>query len=242
MIKRFFKRIKKDRRGQSFLELSVVLIILALLLAGVVEFGFLMNSYFHLLDAARESSRAALSVEPFNVANGATYESFYYGAILQAVQIMDPIVLDPTHGDDIVVSVFSVANGFPIRYPQDGHGVSNPDGFSLCANFSGLEYWMDNQDPPIPYDNFPGLFDHKAEWEDSCSVQKTRIRTSQVQTILAKTPGAPATGMVMVEIIYGYPQLLKLPVLSMLGDPIPVYVYSVMPLPSAEPTPTNIIP
>jgi hypothetical protein len=41
----------------------------------------------------------------------------------------------------------------------------------------------------------------------------------------------------VVEIFYNYPQLLKLPVLtSIVPDPIPLYLYSVMPISSAEPT------
>ncbi len=50
--------------------------------------------------------------------------------------------------------------------------------------------------------------------------------------------GAPSTGIVLVEIFYSYNQVLKLPwITAFVPDPIPVHVYSIMPLVSAEPTP-----
>jgi hypothetical protein len=49
---------------------------------------------------------------------------------------------------------------------------------------------------------------------------------------------APGSGIVLVEIYYNYPQLLKLPVFEqVLPDPMLVYAYSFMPLSSAAPTP-----
>jgi hypothetical protein len=50
---------------------------------------------------------------------------------------------------------------------------------------------------------------------------------------------APNTGVVVVEIFYSYPQLLKLPwITPFVPDPIQVHTYTIMPLVSAEPTPT----
>mgnify|MGYP000572013956 CR=1 FL=1 len=50
---------------------------------------------------------------------------------------------------------------------------------------------------------------------------------------------APNTGLVVVEIYYSYPQILKLPFLSsIVPDPIPLHVFAIMPLSAAEPTPT----
>jgi hypothetical protein len=52
-------------------------------------------------------------------------------------------------------------------------------------------------------------------------------------------PSAPGSGVLVVEIYYNYPQILKLPVFSqIIPDPIPVYTYSVMPNSAAEPTMT----
>ncbi len=51
--------------------------------------------------------------------------------------------------------------------------------------------------------------------------------------------GAPNSGLIVIEIFYSYPQMLKLPfVTAFVPDPIPIRVFSIMPLSAAEPTPT----
>lgn len=51
--------------------------------------------------------------------------------------------------------------------------------------------------------------------------------------------GAPNTGLVVIEIYYSYPQILKLPYLKgVVPDPIPIHVFAIMPLSAAEPTAT----
>lgn len=50
---------------------------------------------------------------------------------------------------------------------------------------------------------------------------------------------SPSTGLILIEIFYGYPQLLKLPFFTaVFPDPIPMRAYAIMPLSAAEPTPT----
>jgi hypothetical protein len=237
MIKRFFIRVRKNKRGQSFVELMLVISILALLLAGVVEFGFLMNNYFHILDAARESARFSSNSDPFDV-NHQTEVGFYYTAAYKALDTMAPIVLDPTKGDgdDIVISVFSMTQaGAIIRFPPDGSGVADY-GWSLCANVGAFESWMTNNHLVDP-DAFV-----RSKWA-SCRVRQTRQSTAGFQTVVLQTPDAPSAGAILVEVFYNYPELLKLPVFTMvITDPIKVYIYSVMPLPAGAPTPTPIIP
>jgi hypothetical protein len=47
---------------------------------------------------------------------------------------------------------------------------------------------------------------------------------------------APNSGILCVEIFYDYNQILKF--YQVVGDPIKVHAYSIMPLSSVEPTPT----
>jgi hypothetical protein len=231
MIKRFFIRVRKNKRGQSFVELMLVISILALLLAGVVEFGFLMNNYFHILDAARESARFSSNSDPFDV-NHQTEVVFYYTAAYKALDTMAPIVLDPTKGDgdDIVISVFSMTEaGAVLRFPVN-------DGWSLCANVGDFESWMTTNHLVDP-DAFV-----RSKWSH-CIIRQTRQSTAGFQTVVLQTPDAPSAGAILVEVFYNYPELLKLPVFTaFITDPIKVYIYSVMPLPAGAPTPTPIIP
>jgi hypothetical protein len=69
--------------------------------------------------------------------------------------------------------------------------------------------------------------------------QASRLPISDINTRLAS--GAPSTGLISVEIFYDYDQKLKLPwITAFLSDPILLHNYAIMPLVSAEPTPTPI--
>lgn len=210
-MKRSFAKLKTNKRGQSFVELMLVALILALLLAGVVEFGFLLNNYLHVLDGGREAARFSANADPFD-ALGGNDQRFYVNTVIRALQAMSPVELAGNNGDDIVISVFSVAGTSIVRFP-------NSNGWSLCANY--------------------GVFDSShltaADWV-SCTVHASSMSTDEVGALLASS--APPSGILVVEIYYNYPQVLKLPLFADFLDPIPVYTYSVMPLSAAEPTPT----
>ena len=53
------KYIKKTNRGQSMLELALVLPVLLLLLFGIFEFGRLFHDYMVITSAAREGARSS---------------------------------------------------------------------------------------------------------------------------------------------------------------------------------------
>lgn len=192
MIRVNFLKIKANKHGQSFVELMLILLVLALILAGVVEFGFLMNNYLHVLDGAREAAR--YSANSVAIADdGTSITSFYENTALQAENVMRPVVLDSDNNDDIVISVFSVAGANIARFP-------NANGWSRYGN------------------------------------RVSNFTTAEVMALMDVL--APPSGILLVEIFYNYPQVLELPLFADFLNPIPVYTYSVMPLSSAEPTPT----
>ena len=218
MIKQFFSRFRPKPRGQSFVELMLVTLILALMLSGVVEFGYLLNSYLKVLDGSREGARFASNGGPAFVWNIAGYydrnDSFYLYAAEQAINVMKPVVLNGNRGDDILISVFTVSGGSITRWP-DGY----VNGWDVCDNRGFFTTILDT-----------------TTWS-SCTHRNSHFTTLQVLGLM--DPGAPGSGIVLVEIYYNYPQILKLPVFAQaIPDPIPVYTYSLMPLSSAAPTPT----
>jgi hypothetical protein len=218
MIKRLLSRIRTKKHGQSFVELMLVTLILALMLAGVVEFGYLLNSYLKVLDGAREGARFMNSSVAFDNTTGNSYQTFYINTAIETMRVMAPIALNGNRGDDIVVSVFSVAGSNIRRWP-DGYA----SGWSLCNNSSDPALTAFNDLDP-------------ANWS-SCSARDSHFTTLQVLGLM--DAAAPASGILLVEVYYNYPQILKLPVfVDVIPDPILVYTYSVMPLSSAEPTST----
>jgi hypothetical protein len=242
LFKRIVSRLRRKSRGQSFVELMFVMTFLALLLTGMVEFGFMLNEYLHVLDGSREAARYSSTYSPF-ISSGMTitnfyYPPFYYIAAGKAGQTMAPVILDPLlaeqgnplHTDDIVISVFSLDNTIPTRYP-----VGDPNGWSLCNHYAAFAAYFPSIGATVPAEL------SSAGWSSGCHVRTSQFSNAAFASLLGSVPlvssGLPKTGAVLVEIFYNYPQLLKLPVLtSIVSDPIPLYVYSIMPLSSAQPT------
>lgn len=143
---------------------------------------------------------------------------------------MSPVLLNPAFPDDIVVSVFSVTNGnTPLRFP-----VADPNGWSLCNHYAAFKTYFSTTSPfVVPQElSDPG-------WSSGCTPRNSQVSVADIQNPGGTPSPAPSTGVLVVEIFYNYPQLLKLPVLtSVLADPVPLYVYTIMPISSAAPTAT----
>ena len=187
----------KREKGQSFVELSLVVLFLMIFVAGIVEFGYLLNNYLNLVDASREAVRYSSNFDPFiidpNTGNKSLDTQFFEDTITLTRDVLEPVELDASKGDDIVVTFFSVGDGIFVRYP-------NAQGWS--AN----------------------------------STQVSKLSDADIQSRLDSS--APPTGVLLVEIFYHQPQLLKLPIFTLfVRDPMPVYVYAIMPLTAAEPGP-----
>jgi hypothetical protein len=211
-----FKRLKfnwkKDNKSQSLVELTLVLGILLLLLAGMVEFGNLLNLYINLVDGAREGARFGSNDDPFYVdPDTGPHKQFFFKQIYQIVEgdkikdpnakgAINPIVLDPTH-DDILVTFFSVTT----------HAPNPPTLLRFEAS---------------PFSKYGNITESAFDDNDI----KGKIN-----------PDTPNMGFVLVEIFYNYHQILKFIDLSNdPTNPytIAVHTYSIMPLSAAEPTPT----
>ena len=194
MHKTFSNKANRNEKGQSFVELSLIVILLMIFVAGIVEFGFALNNYLNLVDASREAVRYSSNFDPFDEV-GKEDPNFYIQTAELTEDIMQPLVLNPSVGDDIVISFFSVASGVYKRYPET------------------TGYWS-------VYGN------HTSSLSDA-----------EIQSRLDSS--APPTGVLLIEIYYNYPQVLKLPLFTaFVRDPMPLYVYAIMPLAAAEPNPT----
>jgi len=213
-------QFRKKEKGQSFVELLLVFSVLMILLAGMVEFGYLLNQYINIVDGAREGARFGSNDDPFadvTLPDGTVVSNYeiFFEKIYQIVEgsfaadgtrlskgAINPITLSKANHDDIVVTFFSVTT-------TPATGAKSVRRFTSGA---GSRY--DEQTTRFP-DN------------------------SQILALIDGT--APNTGVLLVEIFYNYHQLLKMFNTfsgGLLPDPILVHAYSVMPLSSAEPTPT----
>jgi hypothetical protein len=248
MFKQIFHRKHHRSHGQSFVELMLVVMFLVLLLAGVTEYGFMLNQFLHVLDGSREAARFSSTSLAFVMSGGSIVTDgsgniednlpFYYITAAKAATTMDPVQLNPVNPDDIVISVFSVDSvhlltQLPTRFP-----ASNPNGWSLCAHYAAFAAYFPTQSASVPTQlSAPG-------WSLGCTVRTSQFSPADIRTHMSSFTSAPNTGVLLVEIYYNYPQLLKLlshnaflgMSYSLLPDPIPLYVYSIMPLSNAQPT------
>jgi Flp pilus assembly protein TadG len=129
--RRAHKLAKRKSFGQSIVEFAVLLPLLIMMLSGLIEFGFMLNYYLDLIDAAREAARFAASDDPLHNDATGVYQDpnpgFYLRAqtvTLQSLTIGSggQITLNPAT-DDVVISAFSVLAGtvdkrFPIATGQ----------------------------------------------------------------------------------------------------------------------------
>jgi hypothetical protein len=240
------KKTKKDQpgrnRGQSFVELALVLPLLLFLLIAFVEIGAVIYNYLSLLDVAREAARFAADRDP-EVLNGdmSNYpisacedDALHYyldtACVVIGTNFNQDITLDPAT-DDIAISIFTIDNNFVVdRKPNDADKV-----WSLYTD-NWTKYCDGTFKSNTPF--FPQLAGDP--WV-----------TLATPTLGPGTPApGPGTvypsgptdkGMVLVEIYFCHEQLLNLPLLSdLLPNPIPLHAFAVMPAPQAAPTPTPL--
>ena len=200
-------RNQKLRRGQSLVEFSLMLPILLIMLSGLVEFGFLLNSYLDVIDAAREAARFAANEDPTVDSPTDLPPNFWHTAWTNSRGFLftasdGRIDWTPTDAfdctdvkGDIVVSAFGFfSNTVQTRYPID-----DSDGASNCENYP-------------------------TKWEDEDINDK--MSDSSIGN----------SGAVLVEIYYEYEWLLGLPwITAFMPDGIVLHAYTIMPNTYAEP-------
>lgn len=217
-MKRFSFKANSGSKGQSFVELSLVVFLLILLIAGIAEFGVLLNRYLNIVDGVREAARYAANYDPFaSCTSTGTVDvdgicSEYYQHTAQiANEVILPYSLDPVGKvssrdgllkvDDIVISNFVVTPTHFCRYPSYENGWS----------------WREH------IEGYADEHNHTSE-QDSASIQSRM------------DPGAPPVSLTLVEMFYNYAQTLKAPFYDKaFPDPVPVYTYAIMPLKNVTP-------
>lgn len=229
--KKMVAYFKGKNKGQSLVEMTIILIVLLTLLTGMVEFGTLLNQYINITDGAREGARFGSNVDPFlitdDVAGKGTYvypvpqDSFFKdidtiieGNLSQTdptkrTSAIAPLVLDPTPGTR-----------------SDGQGYLPDDVLITFYAVSGK--------------NIQGKYPTGGAWSAHKTSRVSLIPDSEIIDQL--NSDAPPTGILLVEIFYNYHQILKSPFFTSgfigIADPISLHSYAFMPLAGAEATPT----
>ncbi|MCX6059722.1 MAG: pilus assembly protein [Chloroflexi bacterium] len=202
-------------------EFAILLPILLMLFSGMVEFGFMLNTYLSILDATRQAARQFSNTTPFlldTATNTIKDNPAFYEECAQAAVInLDPslatpsdpnarrIVMNP-NTDDVIVSVLSVSVNSAVT----------------PAVISSIERH------PVGLD-FYSLYGQR----------DTKYSNANIEEYMTQNNRTPVeTGILIVEIYYGYSGILKLPWVTAFmsaADPVILHASTIMPLVAAKP-------
>jgi hypothetical protein len=231
-------------KAQSFVEFALILPVLLLILLGVVELLFFMFSYADVLILTREAARFASVRDPFETASQGDHDcgtgnsfNFFYDTSCIFSPLAGSVCDDPAFcngfnnsvpfksgEDDILITAYTVA--------QDSVHQVFPS-----VSDGGVWAWSNNDADTAHNDN----------WRSSCGhVDPTTVTddysltAEEIETHL-RASSRPLKGFVAVEAYYCYYYVLNIPIFTdIVPNPLLIHVYTVMPLPAAQPTPTEI--
>ena len=231
------KFIKKIPKGQSLVELALIVPLVLIMLLGMIEVGFLIFNYLNAVDLSREASRFA-SVRDWRIATSgqATLDDCsddeldYYKDT--ACFFIDPslnpnLPLDPDRYDDVTISAFVVISGtnatIARRLPFDQR---DEDGNLIDPDNDGVWSLYNNN------------------WMLDCQgnvVHEEPVFTNEEVEAMFVAAAPKSKGLVLVEGFICYDQMVYIPLLSeFIGSPFRIHTYTFMPAPEAIPTPTPI--
>ncbi len=246
-LKQLFRRGPDGRksRGQSLVELALFLPILLMLLGGLIEFGFALNRYINVVEAAREGARFGSDGEPDPDKGGrdivpppptpggtsnmdcATTTDFYAQIACVVQRAAQPVPINPA-SDEIAITVARVYRDPRCDEPSPPPGLDCRT--SILPDSQGL--WPD---PPL--DN-ASLIEDPGHWYWSGN-WTSRFDRNRIQSYI--DANGLSSGVLIVEVTYYYEFLLKLPWITIfMPDPngLLFYTYTVVPVPAGEPRPT----
>jgi uncharacterized protein YkuJ len=211
--KSVLKRLQKTK-AQSMVELAISLPILILLFTGMVEFGFMLNTYLSLQDATRASARLFSNETPFEFdVNGDVVDkvSFYEDAAQFVVDTLAlnarEVSIDQTR-DNVFVSVITVDVDNTVTPPVIDTITRHPDG--------GQFYYLYDDVIPVSVYN-----------------------DSNIEDFMTSNGSLPVdSGLLIIEIYYSYEGILKLPWTTPFfsdSNPATLYASTIMPLVAAAP-------
>lgn len=223
----------RKTKGQSLVELALVVPLILLMLVGMIEVGFLIFNYLNALDLTREAARFA-SVRDYRIATAGPADPSPGGDCTDNVldyykdtacffldESLNPnLTLDPAKYDDVTISVFTVVSGTVAtvsdRWPKP---PIDPDGDGVWSQFNN-------------------------NWKKDCQgnvVQTEPTFTDEEVENMFLDTAPKSKGLVLVEVFICYDQMLYIPAISeYIGSPFRIHTYTFMPAPEAIPTPTPI--
>jgi hypothetical protein len=200
------KRNAHKSRAQSLVEVAIAFPVLIILFSGVVELGFIINYYLSLLDATRDAARLYSGGDPFD----ASLFRSPYGA--------DTFYYDTAFEVERTLDPLIDKTSYKGRRIVLDHALDDvivsvyaACGHTITAKRAGGPYHL------MTNGRYQSIF-------TANDIMNTRVG------------GAPAAGVLLVEVHYNYHHVLSLPwMTAILPNPLHLRAYTIMPIRSAEP-------
>jgi len=221
-------------RGQSMVELALLFPLLLILLSGLIEFGFILNEYLSLMDAARNAARFA--------SDGLYYEHDDIGTVIGSMDDYNSVCQNTRHfyRQSACLVNQELRQEAPTIALHDNDTESDGDDYldPLVGN--------DIIVSAFSFTEGAGITNRHPDTDGWSYAEDLEVATDKVSNFTSSdvtgrlvSLTSPNTGYVLVEIYYYYDHLMKLPwITAVVDDPLLLHAYAFMPLTSAEPTPT----
>jgi hypothetical protein len=249
-----FSLINSDRSksiGQSMVELALLFPVLLILLSGLVEFGFILNEYLSVMDAARNAARFASDGVYFQyddvsttIDNMRRYHCICEGCAgyidINGNWVNEEV--NPTNHFYRQIACLvnqELRQEVPTIDLNENGTESNEDDYldPLEGNDMIISVFSFTEGEGIT-SRYPDNDGWSYSQDLNAETGKVSRFTSEEINNRLVSLTSPDTGYVLVEIFYYYDQLLKLPwITAVVEDPLLLHTYAFMPLSSAEPTP-----
>lgn len=225
----WFRRGRGKSIGQSLVEFTVLLPVLLVMISGLIEFGFMLNYYLDLIDAAREAARWASDGDPIRDPNTQAYtdpNTFFYRNVQTLTK--ESLMAASDGRIDWIDDLADITDN-----DDDDCAITINGGNDIVISAFGIR---NNAGSPVVDKRFP-----VASGESGVSLCNHRVSALTSAEIEARlNPGAPTSGLVLVEVFYDYHQIMALPWITVfVPDPIQLHAYTIMPNSAVEPTPTT---
>jgi hypothetical protein len=229
------------RRGQSLVEMTLILPIMLLMFIGVLEVGWALRGYLTLLNASREAARFAARGRYVDFSTQAK-AMVGYGYVLSQTQEslagqMDVHFSGSNTNATLIITHYLIATRRPCASPPCNDSCADPP--CDCSSPSKREP-NDTTDDVIegPDDGTHGYYRARFGLARDTAISPTQILADLKEENVSfncKLNAADQTApysdnsVIIVEIFYDQPQLVGVPIISnRFTDPVPLYVITVM--------------
>lgn len=198
------KWFKNQDRGQSLVELALLLPVLILLFLGIIELGLMLRAYLVVVNANREAARFA-SRGVYSDEDIANRVRIAFSGQLPARTVDDPNV-------GIIVTRFQIAldsnqpDGYRSEWTQPVYVTGTLQTGDAARDLEILNDLIMKPDEEL---------------------ERLKASTKAINEGLSKEDGAVATShsMIVVEVLYQHPQYLHAPIFEWIF-PDPMLLYS----------------